>query len=443
MIKAKIFTDAVMNIARDVKTTYTREKLRRAQNPVDADWLTSNIALEEPETENDDWNNFDEIRVPPDVDPVENPELVERRHFDECDDPRIEDRNDDDDGNTYIHKNEENLKDSETRSIDKNVDTPKTDVVESQRFSESQKSESVISAALDWAAQGVSIFPLHTPDDDGVCSCKEGAKCGNTGKHPRTFNGLKDATADEKTIRKWLKQFPNTNFGGVMGDAAGIIAVDIDPKNGGDLSLTDLIEAFSDEWTNTRTARTGSGGYHFFFKHPKGLNLRNTAGKIAPGIDTRANGGYVVLAPSLHASGKRYEIINDCEPLPLPEWLLERLTADRTKQAYNVIHFQEKRPRGTVGGGIIPDGERNKTLFKIGCAIWGKSEAAHLPDLHDQLLEVNAQRCSPPLEGAEVAKLAANISARYARGVHISTTENYRKSSSESCDQAERVWEEV
>jgi hypothetical protein len=40
--------------------------------------------------------------------------------------------------------------------------------------------------------------------------------------------------------------------------------MDIDPKSGGDLSLTDLIEAYGDEWLDTLKVRTGSGGFHFF-----------------------------------------------------------------------------------------------------------------------------------------------------------------------------------
>ncbi len=268
-----------------------------------------------------------------------------------------------------------------------------------------------------WAARGMPVMPLYTPNEKGICDCRDGAKCKSPGKHPRTYTGLKEATTDSKTILKWFRQKPDANVGGTTGEASGLLVVDVDPKSGGDLSLTDLIEAYGDEWLDTLKVRTGSGGFHFFFEYPKGLDLRNTAGKIAPGIDTRANGGYVVLPSSKHVSGNLYELIDDARPRPLPAWLLERLTATKAQPPSKVINFQAKE-RGAPGS-VIPDGQRNTGLFKVGCAIWGKGEAEHLPDLHGQMLDVNARRCSPPLDDAEVAELAANIAARYTRGIPI------------------------
>jgi hypothetical protein len=272
-------------------------------------------------------------------------------------------------------------------------------------------------AALTWAASGVPVIPLHTPDAEGSCSCKEGAKCKSPGKHPRTYTGLKEATTDITQILKWFRQNPDANVGGITGEVSGVLVVDVDPKSGGDLTLTDLIDAYGDEWLETRQVRTGSGGFHFFYEYPKGLDLRNTAGKIGPGIDTRANGGYVVLPSSLHTSGKHYELIDDARPRPLPEWLLERLTADKNKQPAKVVNFQE-RARTTSRGGVIPEGQRNQELFKIGCGIWGHGNAENLSDLHNQLLDISAARCAPALEDSEVAKIVGSI-ARYPRGIPI------------------------
>jgi hypothetical protein len=82
-------------------------------------------------------------------------------------------------------------------------------------------------------------------------------------------------------------------------------------------------------------------------------------------------------------------------------------------------------PRRSSGGGVlIPDGERNERLFKIGCALWGKGEATDLTDLHHQLTDVNVSRCVPALDDEEVAKLAANIAARYARGTPINNSDD-------------------
>ena len=44
---------------------------------------------------------------------------------------------------------------------------------------------------------------------------------------------------------------------------------------------------------------TPNGGRHYIFRQPDGKDLRHTTGKVAPKIDTRANGGYIVVPPSV------------------------------------------------------------------------------------------------------------------------------------------------
>lgn len=46
---------------------------------------------------------------------------------------------------------------------------------------------------------------------------------------------------------------------------------------------------------------------HFFFEYPHGVEIRNSAGKLGPGLDVRGEGGYVLLPPSVHATSRRYE----------------------------------------------------------------------------------------------------------------------------------------
>ncbi len=59
-----------------------------------------------------------------------------------------------------------------------------------------------LAAALDYAARGWPVFPLHNPRAGGGCSCRK-ADCNQIGKHPRTEHGVKDATTDTATIRGW------------------------------------------------------------------------------------------------------------------------------------------------------------------------------------------------------------------------------------------------
>ena len=74
---------------------------------------------------------------------------------------------------------------------------------------------------------------------------------------------------------------------------------------------------------------TGGGGEHYLFRHP-GHEIRNSAGQLGLGLDTRGDGGYIVAPPSLHISGRRYVVDVDGHPqqvalAPLPDWIDEHL----------------------------------------------------------------------------------------------------------------------
>src|SRR5688572_11141260 len=93
--------------------------------------------------------------------------------------------------------------------------------------------------AVTLAALGLRVFPVHSVDLTGHCSC--GTACGrNAGKHPRTSNGLLDATRDPDRIRAWWSRWPDANIAVATGTAAGIWVLDVDPANGGLESLEAL-----------------------------------------------------------------------------------------------------------------------------------------------------------------------------------------------------------
>jgi putative DNA primase/helicase len=300
-----------------------------------------------------------------------------------------------------------------------NVPPTPDEVAVNQQVSETQKTEnpfSLLEWALRWASQGIAVFPVHTAFD-GICSCSRGSECRSIGKHPRTLNGLKEATTDPAQIRRWWQKWPDANIGGATGGAIRLLVVDVDPKSGGDASLCDLTEAHGQEWLNTLHIETGSRGSHFFYTYPPEIELRNTASKLAPGIDTRASGGYVVLPPSIHVSGRQYTIKEAAEMQSAPLWLVETLTRAPGELPAKVIDFQERRAR-PGGSAVFAEGERNDGLFRVACAIWGSGGAKDITDLHMQALQVNAERCSPTLTDAEVAQVVGSV-ARYPRGVPI------------------------
>lgn len=149
---------------------------------------------------------------------------------------------------------------------------------------------------------------------------------------------------------------------------------------------------------DTLEARTGTGGAHVYFKAPS-VALKNTAGTIRPGVDTRADGGFVVAPPSMHPNGQRYEWMRYTPPAELPAWLLALWPGRSGPPAAS----------STASGPVVPilDGARNATLTSLGGTMRrrGMTEAA----IAAALLEENATRCHPPLSEAEVLGIAHSI----------------------------------
>lgn len=156
--------------------------------------------------------------------------------------------------------------------------------------------------ALQYASRGWHVFPLHSPVD-GHCSCGK-PDCENEAKHPRTEHGLLDATIDASILTQWWTDWPEANIGIRTGEISGIVVMDIDARKSGLESWAELQDLHGR--VDTLTSHTGGGGLHLIFQAPADRLLKNSTEEIAPGIDTRAEGGYIVAPPSLHISGRRY-----------------------------------------------------------------------------------------------------------------------------------------
>lgn len=150
----------------------------------------------------------------------------------------------------------------------------------------------------------IHLIPIHTILEDGSCSCHKGKNCPSKGKHPKTPNGLKDATNDFEKLKPFLG---NSNWAIVTGKISGLEVLDIDPKNDGIESLKKLLIK-SDLYT-PNVVLTGSGGLHLYYSY-SGEGLKNRT-NILPGIDFKTDNGYVVCPPSIHLSGNYYKFLPD------------------------------------------------------------------------------------------------------------------------------------
>ncbi|MBH8609097.1 phage/plasmid primase, P4 family [Thermoactinomyces sp. CICC 10521] len=273
--------------------------------------------------------------------------------------------------------------------------------------------------ALYYASLGWQVFPVHEMKD-GICSCWKGAECEHPGKHPywdseTLRKGRNDATDDIDLIRKWWKKWPNANIGIATGHESGLVVLDVDIKGGGFESLKEMIGQYGG-LPETVKAITGSNGSHYFFNHP-GIFMQSSQNKIAPGIDIRGDGGYVVAAPSNHKSGNFYRwenSPNDTQMADLPGWLLKKIQEGVTKKSEEARSQTNGRVwTKLVDGTEIPEGTRDDSLFRLGC--WMRARGASFEDIYATLTAVNQKRVKPPLSDREVLKKAEQA-AKYEPG---------------------------
>lgn len=115
--------------------------------------------------------------------------------------------------------------------------------------------------------------------------------CSNRDKSPLIAGGFLGASKNPSTIEAWCNQFPDCAWGTPTSFTYGV--VDIDPRNGGDVSWASLIKE-NGTLPPCPTVQTGSLGTHYVMRFPVGTRC----GKLGQGLDLKADGGYVIIPPS-------------------------------------------------------------------------------------------------------------------------------------------------
>jgi hypothetical protein len=156
--------------------------------------------------------------------------------------------------------------------------------------------------------------------------------------------------------------------------------------------------------------KTGRGR-QLFFKLPPG-NLKFNK-EICPDIHIKGPGGYVLLPPSIHPSGKQYTWVNSPWEKPfadLPEaWLQMAVKKDEPSKK------GEKQPSQPfeIKNEIIPEGCRNDKLFKLASSLRAKGLQEN--EIMVTVSKVNSNRCMPPLPDSDI-KTIVSSAGRYKPG---------------------------
>lgn len=223
----------------------------------------------------------------------------------------------------------------------------------------------LIDSALRYAEAGYRVFPVN-------------------GKLPLTTHGAHDATTDRDQLQAWWAKWPQANIGMTL---EGLVVVDVDPRNGGDVSMLPKLP-------DTCYAKTGGGGFHYLFKAVEGVRY---PGRLAAGIDCKTGAGaYIVVEPSIHASGQAYCWLDESEP-----WLMAPSLAPHWFASKGRVQPQTQSDS-------IAEGGRNSHLTSLAGSMRrrGMSQAA----IDAALAMENSARCVPPLPEEDVARIAASVS---------------------------------
>lgn len=154
--------------------------------------------------------------------------------------------------------------------------------------------------------------------------------CVENGKRPAVKGGLNSATRDAGQIRAWVARFPGANW--AIAIPAEAIVIDIDSLDDGTPNAWPRNEAWAESLIQCHAmAITPKGGKHIWYSQEVIGRWRNTGSAIAPQVDTRGPGGYVLIPPSKTFKGayqwvEGFRLENPPDRLAAPPvWLAELL----------------------------------------------------------------------------------------------------------------------
>ena len=192
------------------------------------------------------------------------------------------------------------------------------------------RSDSLRTHALGYAKRGIHVFPL-----------------GAGAKTPITAHGFEDATIDQDQINTWWRNTPDANIGIACG-ASGWAVIDFDTAKEEYGEESEEIRLTLEREYPTLTTRTRSGGYHYIYSQPETPTVRNSEKKIAPAVDTRGEGGYIVAPPSV-VEGRYYSWHSRDAIAPFPSALLPKLFRPSTNGNGNGNHTAALNGNGHHG----------------------------------------------------------------------------------------------
>lgn len=235
-----------------------------------------------------------------------------------------------------------------------------------------------------YAKYGLAIFP-----------CRK--------KKPLCEHGFLDATTDEATIRGWWTKYPDAQIGLPTGARNHLLVPDVDGP-----VASEWVKKQS--WPHTLTVETRPGRFHLYFRQPEGVITKSTVETVAPKVDIRGDGAYVIGPFSFHhVTHKPYLIVRDISGQrrtenPLLPW------ADAPASLLALVTVNGSTPPVSGEADAIPQGRRHATMLKLAGSLRARGFSPGM--VLANLRIANGQQCKPPLPEAEVQKLAQFVGTK-------------------------------
>jgi hypothetical protein len=222
-----------------------------------------------------------------------------------------------------------------------------------------------LEAAIIYARYGWPVFPCWPKD-----------------KRPFTTHGFKNASTDPRQIQDWWRRWPRAMVGVPTGSRSGISVVDLDRKEADKDGVATWAKLTAEHGgpPATLSSTTPSTGQHHIFHHIEGMRCL-PLNKLAPGIEVKAEGGYIIVPPSFctdpkfnGGAGAGYKWNEPLlAPADMPDWLVVEILAATTPTVApgpppNEQSVLDERIK-TALSVIDPDVDR-ATWFQIGCALY-------------------------------------------------------------------------
>jgi hypothetical protein len=234
-----------------------------------------------------------------------------------------------------------------------------------------------------------------------MCWCHAGPGCPSPGKHPVPGFSVRTATTEPRSISRWFAKWPErTSIAIATGEPSGLVVLDIDPRSF-DGTSERLLEGLRDAISGAVVVHTGGGGWHYWFAHKQPCATVT----LAPGIEIKGDGAYVICPPSGHVSGGTYWMQNANGELPEPRELPE-LLADLI--AREVTRLREGDGDTSF---VLPEeiaaGTRDITFAKQAGRWWRQGWSWDA--IAKELTEINQVRCKPPWNDRELEQVLRKL----------------------------------